>query len=243
MDVFPWMLEELLVVWGIIGVAALVHGAVGLGLGLVAVPVLLQVDAAFVPGPVLCCTLILTIVMVLRERRSVDFFGLKWSAAGRVIGTAIASYLLVSLPQDLIVILSAILILLAVGLSLTPLDVAMTRGALLSAGTLSGIMSTLASVGGPPIALLYQHERGPRLRATLSGFFILGSIISLVGLAVVGRYGLVELKATMVLLPAVGLGYAVSCRMLSVLDRGYTRLAVLLVSAASSVVLLVRHLA
>jgi hypothetical protein len=103
-------------------------------------------------------------------------------------------------------------------------------------------MSTLSSVGGPPIALVYQDQRGPRLRSTLSGYFILGTIISLIGLLTVGEYGLPELRATAVLLPAVVAGYLLSGPLISYLDRGYTRIAILLVSAASSVVLLVRHL-
>jgi hypothetical protein len=223
--------------------ASVIHASVGMGLGLVAVPVLLLVDSVFVPGPMLSCALVLAALMILRERTAIDFFGLKWALVGRVFGVAIASFLLVQLPTDAISITAAVMILSAVALSFSGLELHSepSRGLLVGVGALSGIMSTLSSVGGPPIALVYQDQRGPRLRSTLSGYFILGTIISLIGLLTVGEYGLPELRATAVLLPAVVAGYLLSGPLISYLDRGYTRIAILLVSAASSVVLLVRH--
>jgi uncharacterized membrane protein YfcA len=237
-----WSVAEVLLALGIVAVGALVHGAVGMGLGLVAAPVLLMIDPVFVPGPMLCCALFLTLLMINRERRAVDLFGLTWGIVGRLIGTAIASLLLVRLPEGATSVVAAALILAAVVLSLLGLDVEPNQGLLIGAGTVSGIMSTLASVGGPPLALLYQRQRGPRLRATLSGFFILGTVISLIGLALVGNFGLPEIKATALLLPAIVVGFLLSSPALPLLDRGYTRTAVLLVSAASSLVLLVRTL-
>ena len=37
------------------------------------------------------------------------------------------------------------------------------------AGLFSGIMGTLAGLGGPPMAILYQNEKGSVIRGTLSG--------------------------------------------------------------------------
>jgi hypothetical protein len=161
---------------------------------------------------------------------------------GRLAGTVIASLLLVRLPETATSAVAAVLILFAVALSLGGLDVEPSQGLLIGAGTVSGIMSTLASVGGPPIALLYQREKGPRLRATLAGFFIMGTVVSLTGLVLVGNFDLPEIRATLILLPAIVVGFLLSGPALPLLDRGYTRAAVLLISAVSSLVLLVRSL-
>ena len=48
------------------------------------------------------------------------------------------------------------LILLGVCLSLSGLRLPPIRGVLVGAGALSGVMGTVASIGGPPMALLYQ---------------------------------------------------------------------------------------
>ena len=237
-----WTPIQLAVVWGIVSVGALVHGSVGMGLGLITVPFLLQVDPVFVPGPILAAGILLHLLMVRREHQQIDFTGLGWGVAGRFIGTVIASITLSQLPQQTAAITAALAILVAVGLSLSGLSLAPRVGTLLGAGTISGIMGTLASVGGPPMALLFQGERGPRLRATMAGYFLMGTLISLLGLVFAGTYRWAEAWATVLLFPAILLGYWVSGYALEFLDRGRTRGAVLAVSAVSSIVLLLRTL-
>jgi len=222
-----------------------VHGSVGMGLGLVTVPLLLQIDPVFVPGPILAAGLLLNVMMVRRERQELNFFGVKWGVVGvvgRILGTIIVSLTLSQLPQDQAAIAAGLAILLAVGLSFSGLSVEPTIGTLLGAGTASGIMGTLASVGGPPMALLFQKQNGPQLRATMSGYLLLGSLASVLGMVFVGNFRLPEVQATVFFLPAIWIGYVLSGRTVSLLDAGYTRSAVLIVSAASSVVLLVRTL-
>ena len=113
---------------------------------------------------------------------------------------------------------------------------------LLFAGLLSGIMGTTSSLGGPPLAMVYQHSPGDRLRGTLGGFFVIGCLMSLLGVAAVGRLGFYELAWGAALLPAVGLGFVVSSRLTPWVDRGYTRPAVLAVAAVGGVSVLIRQL-
>ena len=56
------------------------------------------------------------------------------------------------------------------------------RGTLLPAGLLSGFAGTATSIGGPPLALLYQHSDRPGVRTTLAVYFTTGAAISLTGL-------------------------------------------------------------
>ncbi|MCD6285750.1 MAG: sulfite exporter TauE/SafE family protein [Anaerolineae bacterium] len=238
----PWSPEQLLAAFCIVVVGALVQGSVGMGLGLVTVPFLLQIDPVFVPGPILASGFLLSLLMVCRERQELNLFEIKWGVVGRVLGTIIASLTLSQLPQDEAAIAAGLAILLAVGLSFSGLSVEPAIGTLLGAGTVSGIMGTLASVGGPPMALLFQRQKGPQLRATMSGYLLLGGMASVLGLVFVGSFRLPEVQATLFFLPAILTGYALSGRMVSLLDGGYTRSAVLIVSAASSVVLVVRTL-
>jgi len=114
---------------------------------------------------------------------------------------------------------------------------------LLVAGVLSGFMGTTAAIGGPPLALIYQHAEGPRLRGTLAGYFVVAAAISIAVLALAGRFGLHDLLAGVALLPGVVLGYSFSHRAARWVDRGFTRQAVLLVSALAALALVVRALA
>ena len=103
-------------------------------------------------------------------------------------------------------------------------------------------MATLASIGGPPIALLYQRETGPRIRATLSSYFAIGALISLLALAAVDRYGREEIALSIFLVPAILIGDLASRRMRRYVDRAGARPFVLGLSFLSALGVLYRAL-
>jgi uncharacterized membrane protein YfcA len=111
-----------------------------------------------------------------------------------------------------------------------------------AAGIASGFMGTITAIGGPPLALVYQSARGPALRATLAGAFLLGSVLSLITLAVIGRFRAHELALSAVLMPGIVLGVLVSRPLVHWLDRGATRPLVLALSTASALAVLARAL-
>jgi len=85
---------------------------------------------------------------------------------------------------------------------------------MLIAGFVSGVGSTFASIGGPPVALINQDLPGPRLRATLATYFTILSTITLFTLIPAGKLGPAELQLSLILLPGVVLGFLLSkpCR-------------------------------
>jgi uncharacterized membrane protein YfcA len=224
----------------VICIGAFVHGAVGFGMGLVTAPLLLLIDANYVPGPLLICVLVLTLLMIIRDKKAIDFRGLGWGFVGRIIGTVIAVNILSYLSGPRTSIVCAGLILFAVILSVLKIRAKLTIPTLITAGSVSGIMSTLSSVGGPPLALLYQYENGEKLRATMSGFFLLGNLISVLGLAVAGEFNANHLSVSLPLIPGVLVGFLLSNRVISKLDTRNTRPVVLLVSGLSSLIVILR---
>ena len=85
--------------------------------------------------------------------------------------------------------------------------------------------------------------RQAKLRGTMSAIFLVGLVITLTALAIVGRFGPPELYLAACLLPGAIVGYAASSRIAPILDRGYTRVAVLSVSALAGFSVIVRALA
>ena len=226
----------------VVTLGAAVQGSIGFGFAILSAPVLLLLDARFVPGPLLLCGFVLTLLITYREREAVDFGGLRWAVVGRVLGTVAAAALLAEVPQNLLALLFGSLVLLGVAVSASGVRVRPGVASALAAGTLSGFMGTISSIGGPPIALIYQAERGPRVRGTLSGFFLIGTAVSVTALWWIGHFGVVELVATATLLPGVLLGYVISVRTAPAIDRRGTRPFVLLLSAVAGVVVIVRAL-
>jgi uncharacterized membrane protein YfcA len=133
-------------------------------------------------------------------------------------------------------------VLLGVFSSASPQRFDPTPVALGSAGFVGGVMGTATAIGGPPVALVYQHQTGSRLRATLSAFFVIGGAVSAIALALVGRLGPEEIRMGLWLLPGTLVGYAASTQLARLLDRGYTRRAVLGLCTAVGLVLILRVL-
>jgi len=218
---------------------ALVQGSIGFGLGLFAVPFLVLLDPRLVPGPTLLVSGLLSVLMLVRERSGVQANNLAWALAGRVGGIVIAMAVLVVVPGDQLGLLFGALILLGTGLTASGWHVRLTRPALLAAGVLSGFMATTVSIGGPPMALLYQREAGPSLRATLSAFFVAGTILSLIGLNLVGKFGWQEVTLGLGLFPGIAVGFAVSVWVTRRLDGRALRPTILAVCAVTGIVVLV----
>lgn len=225
----------------IIGVGALVQGSIGFGMNVVAAPLLVLIDTALVPGPTLAAATVLTLLITMRERRHIELAGLGWALAGRLPGTVLGGLALVVLSADGLTVLFGVLVLAAVALS-GGWHIPRNGPTLFTAGGLSGFMSMTTSIGGPPMALVYQRAPGATVRATLSGYFLVGSLFSLVGLAVVGKFGAEEMLATLVLLPGMVMGFSLSRFTGHVLDKAWLRPAILSVAALSAVVALAKVL-
>jgi uncharacterized membrane protein YfcA len=225
----------------IVAAGATVQGSVGLGLGLVAAPLLILIDPLLVPGPLLAAALTLTLLVAHRERRKIAFKDLGWALVGRFPGVGIALLTLLVLPAEAITVVFGALVLFAAGLSASGMRLRPTTRNLVGAGVISGITGTLTGIGGPPVALVYQEESGPRLRGTLAGYFLIGVTVSLIGLASVGHFGRQEIVASTALLPGIFLGFLISSRTATLLDRGHTRKAVLIVSAVGGLAVILRQ--
>ena len=223
-------------------VGSTVQGSIGFGMGLLASPILILIDERFVPAPILLSSWVLTTCLILRERQAIDLVGLRWAVAGRVAGTFVAGIVLAVLPTDRVTIVFGGLVLVGVAMSVSGLQLTPQRWILVGAGTLSAVMGTIASIGGPPMALVYQHVHGARLRATMSSFFWIGTVMSLVTLRLVGRFGAEEVRLALVILPAMVAGLIVSKWTATRVDRGYTRPLVLALAAAAGVTVILREL-
>jgi uncharacterized membrane protein YfcA len=233
---------DIVVLTSAVMVGATVQGSVGFGLGLIAAPIVVLVDTRMVPGPMLFVAVPLTVMVACRERGALDWQGIRWAVVGRLPGTLLGVYAVAQLPERALVIIFCLAILAAVVLSLVGWHLRPEPGTLLGAGVASGFMGTVTSIGGPPMALVYQRNPGESLRATLALYFMIGSAFSLLMLVVAGEFDATDLGLGLLLLPGVALGFLISRFVARYLDRGHTRVAVLAFSAASSLFLLAREL-
>ena len=235
-------LHVLLVAGGAVLVGAAVQGTVGFGLGLLAAPVLTMTDASLVPGTLLLVTMPLPLLSLLRERSHVDWRGVGWAMSGRVPATVVGVLLVTVLPATGIAVVVGVVVLGAVALSLSTWHPRPVPSTLAAAGAVSGVTGTVTAIGGPPMAIVYQHHEGREIRSTLGAFFLLGTAISATALRLSGHLDGGDVRDALALLPFMLAGFLLSGPLRRPLDRGWTRPAVLALAALSAVVLLARSL-
>ena len=224
----------------VVALGALVQGAVGYGMALVAAPLLALVEPALVPVPLILLTSVHAVLLAVRDWRHADWTGIGWAMLGRLPGTGLGVLAVVALSERVFTLLVGLGVLGFVVLSLLSWRPRPRPGSLLLAGLVSGAGGTAASIGGPPLALLYQEAAGPQVRGTIGGYFVLGSVISLTALAAAGQVTGESLSRTAILAPFLLAGFALSGPVRRVIDNGWTRRAVLAVAALSAALLLGR---
>jgi uncharacterized protein len=227
----------------IFGLGAAVQGAVGFGANLVAAPLLVLLEDGFVPGPVIVASGVLNLLVTWRSGRGAVDPSVNVAIVGQVVGSLVAGAVIAALPADALSIVFAVLVLIAVAVSIRGRRLAPTRSHLAGAGLASGFMGTISGIGGPPIALAYLGLDGPALRATLARYFLVGNLVAIPILIAIGSLGIDELPECLVLIPGAVLGFFASGWLARHTDRATVRPIVLGLSTAAAVAVIVRTLA
>ena len=223
--------------------AASVQGIVGVGFAMVSVPILALIDPSLAPVPQLLVTLPLTLQMAWRERGHVELRGIGWVVAGRLPGALIGVGLLAVATQRMLELSIAVAVFIAAGIIASGFHVRRTSATEFGAGLLSGITGLVASIGGPPLALLYTRDEAPTVRSNLAAIFSIGLAITIIARLVSGNIATDDLRVAVVLFPAVVAGYLVSIRFRERVPQRAVRNAILLLSVLGGLGLVVRAVA
>lgn len=236
------MPAALLVAGAAVALGGLVQGLVGFGMALVAVPIVALVEPGLLPVPVLIAATVHAGLSLARERGDVAWTEVGWALAGRVPGTVVGVVLVDRLAGRAFGLLVGGAVLGGVLVSLVAWRPEPTPRALVVAGVVSGSFGTSMSIGGPPLALLYQDRLGPQVRSTLGAYFVLGALLSLASLGVAGQVTARQLGVGAALVPFLLAGFAASGPLRARVDGNGLRVPVLVLSAGSAVLLVGRSL-
>jgi uncharacterized membrane protein YfcA len=223
-------------------IGASVQGSIGFGMNLVTVPVLAIIEPSALPATAVLLGVPVSIVMVRDEHHAIDRGALGWIVVGRVPGTIIGTAIVALVATSTLSVLVGVVVLLSVVMSLLGTRIDVNPRSCTIAGVESGVMGTAAGIGGPPLALLFQHHKGPVMRSTLAASFFFGTILSLSSLAVAREVGWDHVRLGLVLTPAVLVGFVAARAMRGVLDKGWLRPAVLVFATISAIVAIVNGL-
>ncbi|USE36160.1 sulfite exporter TauE/SafE family protein [Endozoicomonas sp. SCSIO W0465] len=186
---------------------AIVQTAFGFGMGAVIAPMLLMLNPLFIPGPLMLAVLIQCLLMAAKNWRDLDAHGLESAFVGLIPGTLMGVWLLSTVSEEVLSIIVGAVVLLAVFVSSTQLNIKPTPATMFIASMVSGVFASSTSVSGPPMALVMQHEDSGHIRANLAGYFVISSILSILAMIPVGHFGWEQLKLAFILMPGTLLGF------------------------------------
>ncbi|NSX04698.1 sulfite exporter TauE/SafE family protein [Cupriavidus gilardii] len=230
----------MLSVWLAVFAGALIQGTTGMGFALIVVPVLALAAPAMLPGALLIAMLPLNAYVAWRERHAIDLRGAKWISAGRLAGTFGGLWVLVAVPMAWLNALVGGSTILAALVSLVAPAFTPGRLTFASTGLITGVTETATGVGGPPLALAYQHAPVATLRATVALCFLVGEVISLIVLAVGERLGAPQWHYALGMLPVLVAGMWASHLVHRRINQRALRIGVLVFALVSGLVVLVR---
>lgn len=236
----PWSVVLLL---GLaIFVGALVQSTIGFGMAVVAVPFVVVAAPDLMPGSVLVTSFALPVVQLLMAPVDIAWRELGWALLARLATTPLGVAVVALLSARVISMAVAVLILVTVATSLTTFEVSLRARNAVAAGAVAGVSGTATSIGGPFLALVLQHERPERVRATLAAFFLVGAVMAIGSLGVAGEFTRAQLRTGLAWLPFVALGYAVAAPLRRHVDRDLLRRGVLGFCVLAGTSLMVRAL-
>ena len=221
-------------------VAAATQGVVGMGFAMVSVPILALINPSLAPVPQLLITLPLTLTMAWRERHHIQLSGVGWIIGGQVPGAAIGVGLLAVATQQALDAAIALAVLGAVVIIASGFHVKRTPFSEFGAGLASGVSGFIASISGPPLALLYTRDDGPTVRSNLAAIFTIGLSITISARAMTGNITLSDVRVAAMLFPALVAGYLTSLRFKDRVSQGAVRIAILVLSCVGALGLIIR---
>lgn len=200
------------------------------------------IDPRLAPVPQLLVALPLSLAIAWRERASIELHGFWWIIVGRVPGAFIGLALLVVATGRTLDLFIGVVVVTATLVIARGVHVERTSTSKFVAGVVSGTTGLVASIGGPPIALLYSSAEARMIRSTLAGVFTIGLTISLAFRTASGNVETSDLWVALVLLPATVFGYLVSSAVKDKMNPSLARSGVLVISALGGIALIERAL-
>lgn len=160
-------------------IGSAVEAATGFGSAVVALPVLELAFPSHMPALLILLGIPLVVLMTGIERMYIDGPAVAQVSSGLIFGTVVAIPVLTLVSgRPLRLVFGFATLAALVPLTVMRGGVARTPPRSFAAGLGSGFMGTATGMSGPPLAVVFAHEHGPTVRATLGLVYGIGAAFS-----------------------------------------------------------------
>jgi uncharacterized protein len=179
----------------VIFVATLVRSTIGFGEALVAVPLLaLRIPVSVATPLAVAMSVLVAATIIVQDWRHVELRSAGWLTGSSLFGIPLGIGLLTQASDHIVRLILGVVIAGFAAYSLSGAGrvhlESDKRRWLLGAGFCSGILGGAFGMNGPPLAVYGALRRWSpqRFRATLQGYFLVASLVGLIGFAIAGLW-------------------------------------------------------
>jgi len=233
-------LSQLLLITVFVAFGAMTQGSLGIGLTLVAGPVVLAIEPAFAPAPLMVAGQVIGLRHVMVDFSHIDRGTFKRATIGMPLGLALGLVVLSLMSEKALSISIGLATAAAAAALLTGLRVTNTPRVDAMGGAGIAFCSVTAALPGPPAVIAFSSMVAATMRATVAAMIIVIAAASSVGLAFTGRFGRRELELLAILMPGVLLGLVAARYVRPHIDRQWFRPAVLVFALIGGLALAAR---
>ncbi|HZZ77689.1 MAG TPA: sulfite exporter TauE/SafE family protein, partial [Gemmataceae bacterium] len=197
------------VVLAVLFIATVVRSTFGFGEALIAVPLLALVLPVEVAAPVaVLVSVTVALIIVLQDWRHIHLLSAAWLIGSTLLGIPVGLALLYA-PEPIIKAILGVIIVSFSTYSLAsraPFELHNDRWAPLF-GFLAGVLGGAYGMNGPPLVIYGSLRRWSpeHFRATLQGYFLPASLVTMIGYAVTGWWTFEVTRFYLLSLPVVAL--------------------------------------
>jgi uncharacterized membrane protein YfcA len=195
----------------------------GFGMALLAAPIIVLLNPAWVPMVLTTTALFLSVANTWHQKRYLNLRSLAPAFVTRIPGTLFGAWCLLNLNVHHLQLLVAAAVLVAVAVSTLKLEFQSTPTRMAWAGCISGFMGTTTSIGGPPMALIMQYEAPTNVRANLSAYFTYSCLLSMAVYISAGLFTRDIMWACVSFLPCAFFGFVLGVKVRPYVDGGRFR--------------------
>ena len=208
-------------VLAVLFLATFIRSALGFGEALIAVPLLALTLPVQVAAPLaVLVSITVAVVVVIKDWRNVHLRSAGWLVLSTLFGIPLGLLLLKTVPESIVKTILGVLIIAFAIYSLSGRKPQLTNDRLAPIfGFTAGILGGAYGMNGPPLVIYGVLRRWTpvQFRATLQGYFLIASLVGMIGYAFTGlwtrtvsNYFLLSFPLALI---AIFLGHAVHRRL------------------------------
>ena len=200
------------ILWGslIVFLGALLQSSSGIGFALIVTPCFLLLSPDYVPVPSLILACFLSILNLFRFKHSLDFKKVNFILLGRLPGSVLAVIILGFFNFIILNIFIGAALIVSTLLTILRWQVQPNFRNLFLGGFFGGIIGTISGMGGPAVAIVLQNCPKKIFLGTISFYFILGNIISLIILSIADIANITHFILSLLWIPSAIVGFVLA---------------------------------